>query len=378
MGKRLVVCLDGTWNKPQDNIRSTNVVKIMRAICPTGGNGTKQITFYDKGVGTGDPLDKFQGGAFGRGLDDNVKDGYRFLGNNYEKEDEIYIFGFSRGAYTARSLAGLIGVCGLLGKTTMGELDRAWDFYRTDKRKRQEEERKRIHDAADTDIGIKCIGVWDTVGALGIPLQSLNWLTHRKHKFHDTNLGAIVDCAFHALAIDEKRLSFAPTLWEAAEPVENQIVEQVWFPGVHSNVGGGYDSASLSDLALEWMINRVSAATNLEFDTNFIEDNFDGDALDKMHESRRGVFRFLARQWPYERVIGGQDGWVRRFIARHNKPKPGHRFINEMIHQSALDRFGKSVPLKDGNHETKAVYEPDNVGAARGKLPVVGYDGKTM
>ena len=132
--KRLVVCLDGTWNEPDNGEKPTNVVKLMRAVRPStrGPRGTTvpQVVFYDPGVGTGGALDKITGGAFGEGLGENVRDGYRFLANNYEAADEIYLFGFSRGAFTARSLAGFIGRVGLASKARLDTLKVLWDYYR--------------------------------------------------------------------------------------------------------------------------------------------------------------------------------------------------------------------------------------------------------
>ncbi len=377
MNKRLVVCLDGTWNTPDDKLRSTNVVKIMRAILHTSEEGTKQITFYDKGVGTGGPIDRLEGGAFGRGLDDNVRDGYRFLANNYEPGDEVYIFGFSRGAFTARSLAGFIGACGLLTKTTMGKLMKAWAFYRTPKHERDKEEKEAIHALARTDVRITCIGVWDTVGALGIPVKRLKWMNRGNYQFHDTTLGANIDCALHAVAIDEKRGPFAPTLWQTTDRNEKPVVEQVWFAGVHSNIGGSYDDAGLSDLALDWMIKRVRKYTRLALDNDYVLNQVHGDPLGTMYESRSSLYS-VSRALPYQRVLGGQDHWVRRFLPRFNRPEPGTAFVNEMIHQSALDRFGQSVPVQDGDKRWEEKYQPENLAAAQGTLPVVGYPGEVI
>ncbi len=377
MAKRIVVCLDGTWNRPADNIRSTNVVKIMRAVRHTAADGTEQISFYDKGVGTGGPLDRLNGGAFGRGLDDNVQDGYRFLANNYEPGDEIYIFGFSRGAFTARSLAGFIGATGLLDRKTMGSMDEAWEMYRTPPALRDMANLAGMRALARHPVAIRCIGVWDTVGALGVPIEQLKWMSAKRYQFHDTTLGKDVACGLHALAIDEKRGPFAPTLWEAEEEVPGQVVEQVWFPGVHSNVGGGYPDRGLSDVALDWMIKRVRAHTPLEFDAGFIKAWIKPHAMGTIYESRSKIYAF-SRVAPYQRVLGGNADWVSRTLKRFNAPAPGHHYVNEMIHQSALDRFGQSAPLRENDKDTNEFYEPESVAAARGKMPVVGHDGKVV
>lgn len=372
--KRLIVCLDGTWNTPDDKRNATNVVKIMRAIRHTSDDGIKQITFYDKGVGTGGPIDRFRGGAFGRGLDENVRDGYRFLANNYEPGDEIYLFGFSRGAFTARSLAGFIGACGLLTKDTLGQMKRAWAYYRTAPEKRQEHEQQAIHALGHRQVDISCIGVWDTVGALGIPVERLKWMNRNKYGFHDTALGAGVQCALHAIAIDEQRGPFAPTLWETPLAGENQIIEQVWFPGVHSNIGGSYDDAGLSDLSLDWMIRRVREHTSLAFNDDYIQKNIKGNHQGTLYESRTALYAF-SRLFPFQRVIGGEAGWIRKFLKRWNRPLPNQSFINERIHQSALDRLGENRRNQAGEKVWEEKYQPQSVLAAKDKLPVVGYDG---
>jgi len=376
MSKRIIVCLDGTWNKPSDNISSTNVVKIMRAVRQSAENGKKQIVFYDKGVGTGGPLDKLRGGAFGRGLGDNVQDGYRYLANNYVPDDEIYIFGFSRGAFTARSLAGFIGACGLLSRTTMGQMERAWALYRTPLDERNPTELAELQGLARYPVAIRCIGVWDTVGALGVPVERLKWMNRGKYQFHDTTLGKNVACALHAISIDEKRGPFAPTLWQSGGPNEGQVVEQVWFPGVHSNVGGGYSDAGLSDLALDWMIKRVRTHTPLAFDDDFISEWVSGDPLGTLYESR-SMFYTVSRYLPYQRVIGRQDQWLHPKNSRFNKPDRGHHFVNEMIHQSVLDRFGKLAPTEERQKRSQTLYNPESVEAARGTVPMVGFDGET-
>ena len=372
--KRLIVCLDGTWNRPDDKPNATNVVKIMRAIRHESDDGTKQITFYDKGVGTGGPIDRLKGGAFGNGLDENVRDGYRFLANNYEPGDEIYIFGFSRGAFTGRSLAGFIGACGLLTKSTMGRLMFAWDYYRTPPDERRAEDAEELRRLTRGGVRIACVGVWDTVGALGIPIRVLSGLTQQKYQFHDTTLGANIECALHAIAIDEKRGPFGPTLWQSAAANEARPVEQVWFPGVHSNIGGSYDDRGLSDLALHWMIQRVRVHTKLGFDDLYVKEHVAGDPMATEYESRSALYK-LSLLLPFERVIGGKGGWVRRFFERTNRPDPGHRFVNEKIHQSALDRFERNAPRSKGGKVDMPVYRPPGLAAAIGSLPVVGYDG---
>ena len=269
--KRLVLCCDGTWNsadKEDDhgNPCVTNVVELAFRVAKRDGD-TLQILYYDQGVGTGNFVDHLFGGAFGDGLIDNIYDGYRFLIANYEPGDEVYLFGFSRGAFTARSLAGMIRKCGILKRESVEHYREALALYKDgqhpdDAVPRQFREQHSV--CGGEAIGIKLVGVWDTVGALGIPLRGMRWLTHRQYQFHDTELSGSVRFAFHALAVDEHRAPFAPTLW-TAKPKDGQVVEQTWFCGAHSDVGGGYAERGLSDIALRWMIEKAGQA-GLAFD----------------------------------------------------------------------------------------------------------------
>jgi uncharacterized protein (DUF2235 family) len=272
--KRLVLCCDGTWNsadQQRDGVACpTNVVRLAYRVAKRAGP-VPQIVYYDQGVGTGNALDRLSGGALGEGLEDNIHDAYRFLVGNYEPGDELFVFGFSRGAFTARSLVGMIRKCGILGRGVVHHYAEARELYRnadgpddagpTTFRGR--------HSVTGTDaIAVKFIGVWDTVGALGIPLRGLRGVTRGKYQFHDTELSATVEHACHALAIDEHRAPFEPTLWSYA-PKAGQTVEQVWFCGAHSDVGGGYAPPCASDIPLAWMLDRARTA-GLELDADAI------------------------------------------------------------------------------------------------------------
>ncbi len=378
--KRLIVCLDGTWNKPDQEDKITNVVKIMRALKPHDENGMAQIVFYDKGVGTGGPIDRLRGGALGRGLEDNIKDGYRFLANNYDKDDEIYLFGFSRGAFTARSLAGFIGWLGLVRKAELHHLGEIWKEYRDRKKgAKVSEQWKKL--TWEHEVRIKCVGVWDTVGALGIPTKKIAVrVLHKKYEFHDTTLGDYIDHAFHALAIDEKRGPFEPTLWSVEEGLSEspERVQQVWFAGVHSDIGGGYKEAQLSDISLMWMVRRVHLATGLCFDDAYLSDqaHVSPDPLGVHHDSL-GWYVY-SKYLPFHRVIGHhvvKISWLARTMRRFNKPEEGYKYVNEMIHRSALERFGKNAPFKKGAETRDVPYTPENLKKAMGKLPVVEDDG---
>lgn len=279
--KRLITCSDGTWNKPGEKdkgvVVETNVQKIFHFINETGTDKIKQLKLYDKGVGTGNLVDKMEGGLTGKGIDDNIKDVYKFLAKNYEEGDEIYLFGFSRGAYTARSVAGLIRNCGILKNEYLNKVDEAYELYRKRDETSAPNSEKMIayKQKYSFEPRIKFIGVWDTVGSLGIPLSWFHELNNERYKFHDEKLSSRVDFAYHALSIDERRKLFQPTLWEVsenlnAETPNKQVMEQRWFAGVHSNIGGGYADCGLSDLTLEWMVNKA-ADIGLSFNTEALK-----------------------------------------------------------------------------------------------------------
>ncbi len=313
MPKRLVVCFDGTWNTPDQKdrgqVRPTNVAKTALAVAARGRDRREQLVFYDPGVGTGwGKLDRLLGGAFGAGLNENIRQGYRFLAQYYAPGDQIFLFGFSRGAYTARSCAGLIRNSGLLRRDYLDKLDEAFRLYRSrkpDAHPRAREARL-FRRSFSHEPDIHFIGVWDTVGALGIPLAGLRRLNRLfRLQFHDTQLSSHVRHAYHAVAIDERRPPFLPTLWTRPRPVPGQQMEQRWFAGVHSNIGGGYADTGLSDIAFEWMRERAQVA-GLTYARAVLRDlairpRWDGE----LRDSRRGIYRLLP---PRHRPIGGARG----------------------------------------------------------------------
>lgn len=259
MKKRWIICADGTWNKPEQTDQGvpspTNVCKLAAAVLPCDQKGVPQTVFYHTGVGErGSISDHVWGGALGAGLSKNIIDLYLFLVLNYFPGDELFLFGFSRGAYTVRSLAGLIRSAGILKDKYATKYQEAYDRYRnrTHETHPSAPQSVKFREAyAWPDFNIKFIGVWDTVGALGIPFSG--WQL-RHFQFHDVQLSSHVDYAYQALAIDEKRKPFIPTLWtKQPNSPDSQVLEQVWFPGVHANVGGGYKDTGLSDCALDWM-----------------------------------------------------------------------------------------------------------------------------
>lgn len=267
--KRLAVFADGTWNEPAQRDRGkaapTNVVKLATAVLPADAGGVAQVAYYHEGVGENGSLwDRLSGGAFGTGISRNIQDIYRFLCINYAPGDEVWLFGFSRGAYTARSLAGLIRNCGLLKRENLPRIGDAYALYRdrTDDSSPSSDRAKAFRNAwCWPDFGVHFIGVWDTVGALGIPVTPLRFWTKSLYEFHDVALSRTVRHAYQALAIDERRKPFIPAVWQRqAGAPDTQVLEQAWFPGVHCNVGGGYADAGLSDGALLWMWDRTGKA----------------------------------------------------------------------------------------------------------------------
>lgn len=259
MNKRIAFCADGTWDNTGNN---TNVYRIYKALQVAAD----QIPFYDDGVGSdGTPLDKLAGGAFGAGLFQKIKDGYSKISQVYQQGDEIFLFGFSRGAYTARCLAGMIAICGLPTEDfTDDVIETAFQAYRNkDQRQQLLAELNKSCDLFDAKLTM--VGVWDTVGSLGIP-AIFGGVSPIIYGFLDTSLHPDVLNAYHALAIDERREEFPATLWGAAGP--GQTLEQVWFCGVHCDVGGSYpddpNGTALSDITLAWMMNKA-AKLGLQF-----------------------------------------------------------------------------------------------------------------
>jgi uncharacterized protein (DUF2235 family) len=284
--KRIVVCCDGTWNRP-DEVSPTNVAKIHGAVADTDGE-TEQVAFYHAGVGTSGGLDRYMGGGFGWGLSWNVRDCYRLVVESYDPGDHLFFFGFSRGAYTARSTVGLIRNAGILRREHVDRIDEAYELYRGrgDDRHPNGAESQRFRQSYSHDeIEVRFVGVWDTVGALGIPgVPKL--LAGRLWAFHDTQLSSKVELAYQALAIDEQRRPFVPSLWYRS-PGDDHVLEQRWFAGVHSDVGGGYPQCSLADITLSWMAGRARAAGLALKDDYLVRADVRDQDVDPDDEARR-------------------------------------------------------------------------------------------
>lgn len=330
MKKRIVICSDGTWNRPEEDLEKdvpTNVLRLARAIRPVAFDGVPQQVFYDWGVGS--YHDKVVGGATGRGLTKNIVDGYRYITQNYAPGDEIFLFGFSRGAYTVRALCGMINNCGILKRPDARLTTKAFELYRKPgpSNHPEGENSKAFRKAhSHPSRAVAFVGVWDTVGAMGIPFSFLGMFDD-KDEFYDTKIGPNVRVARHALALDEWREDFEPTVWQ---PRENLDLKQVWFAGSHSDVGGSYapdkrDGTLLSDIPLGWMMDQAKLA-GLRFERH-LRDGLKPNSLSKLNVSRRSFYRIKAK---YFRDVDHELGDV-------------------LIHRSVKERFDGDASYRSKN-----------------------------
>jgi uncharacterized protein (DUF2235 family) len=342
--KRLALFLDGTWNKVSDN---TNVWRFRALIAQTSADGSEQRAYYSTGLGTKFG-EKIRGGMFGQGINTAITTAYEWLIDNYEPEDEIFIFGFSGGAYTARSLSGLVSKCGVLDSGAPLGVNQLYCRYR---RPEEKTIRQLIEDqkAGRTDfkreerwllaysrpVPIKFIGVFDTVGALGVPFPVFHRLFGSAYPFLNTGLRLNNEYAFHALALDEHRKAFAPTLWTnmgapnaAPRPIER--TEQRWFVGAHANVGGGCFDDALVQIPFSW-IEQKASAIGLAFRKDFPLDSAaaSGDISDSFANFVHGLYRLARLNRRYYRPIG---------IAPKEEGE-GVKVINETIDSSVFYRW---------------------------------------
>lgn len=368
-GRNLVVCCDGTWNSA-DNMDGespapTNVHKLFSSL---HADDSTQLTRYQAGVGTEGFLDRITGGLLGIGLNEDIRDCYQWLSDKYQPGDRVFLFGFSRGAFTARSLGGLIALKGLLDfKKTQANTDKPRqsivdDVFNTNYKKKTLSSDYVFYPNSDS---VYFIGVWDTVGSLGVPDdKAILDLFDRpdRYKFHNTKLNKNVRYARHAVALDERRSSFSPTLWTDIPPTCN--VKQVWFPGVHSDIGGGYKETGLSDCTLEWMIEELKALPQkLLFDDDMIR-QIDPNPFDRLHNSYSGVMtvlRSLPRAFP--NVLNSNDvsEYARERLdnppIQQGKYLPHREFIDNKV---SVDIYAKhrwywtGIYLDKGTYECKA------------------------
>jgi uncharacterized protein (DUF2235 family) len=341
--KRLIICADGTWNvrdqvdKTTGRRRPTNVTKVARAIVSRAD--VDQVVIYHDGVGTGRGLDKFTGGAFGDGIEINIRELYRSILYNYCAGDELFFFGFSRGAFTARSLVGFLNAVGLLTKGDDYWVPELYDCYEQGKRPGSPEWNAMLRKIENPILpcpDIKFVGVWDTVGALGAPGFLGQIFNKNKYAYHDVGLNTHVQNAFHALATDEHRKPFAPSVWD--RPVGwNGHLEQAWFSGVHCNVGGSETPDGLANQALHWMVEKAEGL-GLVFDKPFLA-HYRPCFNAVMADSMTAAYRLL--------------GTLDRPIGEHGP--------EEKPHQAAIDR----------RNMASLNYAPKNLDAYLAKNPNV-------
>jgi len=323
MKKNIIVLSDGTGQEGGKKY-NTNVYKLFNL---AKDRSHDQVVFYDRGLGTG--WRKLGGNIAGAGISKNILECYQFIFENYCAGDEIFLFGFSRGATTVRSLSGFIHLFGILPRSRPELIKRAYKIYQIkNKEKRRDQAANFLSKNHNMWAKIKFLGVWDTVSALGLPNRVLGSIVNRipglKHQFHDLTLSPCVENAYQALALDEERKVFSPVLWEKST-AEKQTMQQVWFSGVHTDVGGGYPTQRLSDIPLVWMLQKAKSVGFKIYAKHKVVIEQDADGL--IHDSRAGAGRLypkLARRWDSAR--NGQP-WVHqsvldRKLNKNNTPQP--------------------------------------------------------
>ncbi len=320
MPKNIIICCDGTGNEYGN--KNTNVVKLFQII---EKDSNKQVAFYDPGVGTFSArgvltkplklLTRLMGLAFGYGITRNIEDAYEYLMDKYEKDDYVYLFGFSRGAFTARALAGMLHKCGLLEKGSNNLISYATRMYRYGKHSTAKGFKKTF----SRECRPHFIGVWDTVKSVGLI---------KRRKFPNAILNPDLNIGIHAISIDEKRSKFRPNLWDenSKNKDENQIIKQVWFAGVHSDIGGSYKEDGLSNITLSWMV--YEACRHGLFVNKKEIEKIEPSPEGKLHNSLLPIWWIL--------------GWKIRKI------KEG-----SLIHNSVYERIKKVIKYKPKNVPSK-------------------------
>lgn len=347
MPRNLVVFSDGT-GQDGGSERDTNVYRLFNM---TEQRTDAQLCYYDPGVGAIGRLSRIPGLASGHGFGRNVRDCYTFIFENFKVGDRLFLIGFSRGAATVRSLASFIDLFGIMPLSRRSVVDRAWRIYQIPdrvERKRKATEFLGFHHTMWTKVHF--LGCYDTVTALGLPYNWASRLLDRvpgmKHRFHDFRLSPSVVHAYHALALDDVRTTFHPALWDPIEkertdptgeargvdPLACETMRQVWFAGMHTDVGGGYARKSLSDIPLVWLT-RAAVAHGLRIyphHTVRIEEDPDG----WMHDSRAGLpgrfYRRKPRFWDQKRTdrpIVHESALLRRKNVRNHDEPPYEAWI---------------------------------------------------
>ena len=315
MVRNIVICCDGTGAEYGHN--NTNVVETYQLVDKDGG----QFAYYDPGIGTGgweyheDTLElrALADQATGSGLQKNVEDAYRFLMRTYRPGDRLFLFGFSRGAFTVRSLGGMLHKCGLLGPHDDNLVEYASRIYNTEG---NDDIAAGFRSTFARSCPVECIGVWDTVESLAL---------NAGKRWRDASLNPEVRHGFHAVAIDEKRRDFPICLWDEANAGADQSIEQVWFAGVHADVGGWHNERTLASVALHWMLGKTEAC-GLRFDRNALARR-PPDPLGQMHDSYTGFWRMR--------------GSRRRRIPEGARL---HRSVVERLNDKAIGYHPKNLP----------------------------------
>ena len=332
MGKNIIVLSDGTGQLGGKKY-NTNVYKLFNLL---EDRTDRQIAFYDPGLGT--DWKKITGLVGGRGFSKNLIDCYRFIFQNFEADDNIYLFGFSRGAATVRSLSGFLHLFGILPKCREDLIQQAYKIYKirnADRRKQKAEEL--VEKNSTMWCTVKFLGVWDTVAALGLPIKWASVFLDRllPHRFHNFQLSGSVEYARHALAIDEVRKTFQPTLWDKLKPDEpKDRLKQVWFCGGHTDVGGGYKEEGLSNISLCWMIKEATSKGLLLYENSKQYKQFKtcvSDPNDIIHNEHLRIhgrlFRRLQRTWNVETngEISIHDSVLKRTRNSRNLENPAYK-----------------------------------------------------
>jgi len=293
MARNVVLLFDGTWNNRKD---STNVLRLRQSIASRGEDDPEQPCQYLQGVGTS-WHNRLTGGMFGRGLSENIQLGYAWLARKHRPEDRIFVLGFSRGAYSARSCVGLIRKAGLVHSPDRDTVAKAYELYRNKNVAPDDARAVQFRAANSREVRVRFIGVWDTVGALGVPLKRIPFSSDY-YRWHDTRLSKIVDHAYHAIAVDERRKDYQAAVWTERKAAETEVVEQRWFVGAHSNVGGGYPKRPadcLAKIPLRWMQDKAELA-GLRLRSKVEVDPKDclAEVNDSFHEMAFGLYSVIS------------------------------------------------------------------------------------
>ncbi|NOX70652.1 MAG: DUF2235 domain-containing protein [Gammaproteobacteria bacterium] len=327
MARNIVVFSDGTGQEGGKGSNS-NVYKLFNMV---ENRTDKQVTFYDRGLGTG--WRKLSGQVAGMGISRNIKECYRFIFDEYRAGDQVYLFGFSRGATTVRSLSSFIHLFGVLPKSRPELIDQAYRIYRiSDRQKRDRRAAAFVAKHHTMWCRIRFLGAWDTVAALGIPVKALNAIINAvpffRYDFQDLRLSESVEHARHALAIDDEREIFHPVIW-APDLHDHQTLDQVWFCGVHTDIGGGYPEQGLSDIALEWMRDEAVRFGLRIFPGQKVtlSPNPDGVMHDSRAKGAAPLYRKRIRSWDVDKngaPVVHESVLLRTLSAKDNNATTGY------------------------------------------------------